>query len=59
MTELPLFDELEAKVRRLVEETRLLRERKDKVTAIDPSDREKLQLIEEKIQKIIKLLEQL
>ena len=59
MTELPLFDELEAKVRRLVEETRLLRERKDKVAAVDPTGREKLRQIEEKIQKIINLLEQL
>lgn len=59
MTEVPLFDELEAKVRRLVEETNLLRERKDRNTSGDPADREKLKLIEERIVKIIKLLEQL
>lgn len=59
MTELPLFDELEAKVRHLVEEIRLMKERKEKAAPVDTASRNKLLLIEEKIQKIIKLIEQL
>jgi len=60
MTEVPLFDELEAKVRRLVEEANLLRERQDKSVSGSNSDTpEKLRLIEEKVSNIIKLLEQL
>lgn len=60
MTEIPLFEELEAKVRLLVEETRLLRERQEKnVSQSGSREEDKLRLVEEKITNILKLLEQL